>query len=88
MRVGLVPDVPQDLVARGLQHRVQRDGELAGAEVGAEVPADLTNRVDDVLADLLRDLDQLRLAQLVQVRRTIDAIEQPWLGPLAHEVRV
>ena len=57
VRVGLVADVPEDLVARRVQQRVQRDRELARAEVGAEVAADLADRVDDVLADLLRDLD-------------------------------
>ena len=59
VRVGLVADVPEDLVARRLEQAVQRDGELAGAEVGAEVAADLADRVDDQLAGLLRDLLQL-----------------------------
>ena len=60
VRVGLVADVPEDLVARRVQQRVQGDGELAGAEVGAEVAADLPDRVDDVLADLLGDLLRAR----------------------------
>ena len=63
VRVGLVADVPEDLVARRVEQRVQRDGELAGAEVGAEVPADLADRVDDVLADLLGDLGELVLVE-------------------------
>ena len=75
MRVGLVADVPEDLVARRVQQRVQRDGQLAGAEVGAEVPADLPDRVDDVLADLLGDLRELVLAEAVQVLRAVDAVE-------------
>ena len=33
MRVGLVPDVPHDAVARRVEDVVQRDGELDGAEV-------------------------------------------------------
>ena len=37
VRVGLVADVPEDLVARRVEQAVQRDGELAGPEVGAEV---------------------------------------------------
>ena len=76
VRVGLVADVPEDLVARGVEQRVQRDGQLAGAEVRAEVPADLTDRVDDVLADLLSDLRQLFLAEGVQVLRALDAVEE------------
>ncbi len=56
VRIGLVADVPEDLVARGVEQRVQRDRDLAGAEVGAEMAADLADGVDDVLAHLLRDL--------------------------------
>ena len=75
VRVGLVADVPEELVARGVEQRVQRDRELAGAEVGAEVAADLTDRVDDVLADLLGDLLQLLVAEPVEVLRAVDAVE-------------
>ncbi len=63
--VRLVTDVPQDLVARGVEQRVQRDRELARPEVGAEVPPDLPHRVDDVLAHLLREALQLLLGELV-----------------------
>ncbi len=92
VRVGLVADVPEDLVARGVEQRVQCDRELAGAEVGAEVAADLAHRVDDVLADLLGQLAELVLGQPVQVARDVDGAEQPlggiWLGWRAHELRV
>ncbi len=63
VRIGLVADVPQDLVLRRVEQRMQGDGELAGAEVRAEVPADLTDGVDDVLAHLLRELRQLLLGR-------------------------
>ena len=76
MRVGLVADVPQHLVARGVEQRVDGDRDLAGAEVGAEVPADLAHRVDQQLADLLRDLLQLVLGEAVQVLRAVDAVEE------------
>ena len=61
---------------------MQRDGDLAGAEVGAEVPADLPDRVDEQLAHLLGDLRQLVLAEAVQVLRAVDAVEE------GHEVRL
>ena len=76
MRVGLVADVPEDLVARGVEQRVQRDRDLARAEVGAEVAADLADRVDQQLADLLRDLLQLLLGEAVEVLRAVDAVEE------------
>ena len=68
VRVGLVADVPEDLVARRVEQAVERDRQLAGAEVGAEVAADLADRVDDQLADLLGDLLELLVARLAAGR--------------------
>ena len=82
VRVGLVADVPEHLVARGVEQRVDRDGDLAGAEVRAEVAADLADRVDDQLADLLRHLLQLGVGEPVQVLRLVDLVEE------AHVCRV
>ncbi len=76
VRVGLVADVPEHLVARRVEQAVQRHGQLAGAEVGAEVAADLADRVDDVGAHLLRDLLQLLVVEAVQVGGTVDPVEQ------------
>jgi hypothetical protein len=85
VRVRLVPDVPQDLVARRVEQAVHGDGDLAGAQVGAEVPTDLPHGVDQQLADLLRDLLQLFLGQPVQVLRAVDVVEESLGG---HEERV
>ena len=82
VRVGLVADVPEDLVARRVEQAVERDRELAGAEVRAEVAADLADRVDDQLADLLRDLLQLLVGELLQVARAVDLRQE------GHDVRV
>ena len=54
---------------------MQRDGQLAGAEVRAEVAADLADGVDDVLAHLLGDLDELVVGEVVEVLRAVDAVE-------------
>ena len=69
-------DVPDDLVARRIEHGVDRDRELAGAEVGGEVSSDLPDGFDDLLADLLRELLQLIVAQFVEVFGQGDSIEQ------------
>ena len=53
--VGLVADIPEDLVLRGIQDRVERDGDLHRAQVRAEVATDLADGVDDVFAHLLRE---------------------------------
>jgi hypothetical protein len=75
VRVGLVADVPEDLVPRGVHERVQGDGELGGAEVRAEMAADLPHRVDDVLADLLGHEHELLVGERVEVLRAVDAVE-------------
>ena len=82
VRIRLVADVPEDLVARRVHQRVEGDRDLAGAEVRAEVPADLAHRVDEELAHLLCDLDELVVREGVQVLRAVDAVEK------AHEVRL
>ena len=76
VRVGLVADVPEDLVARRVEQCVQHRGQLARAEVGAEVAADLADRVDDQLADLLGDLGELLVVSVRQVARAVDRVEQ------------
>ena len=55
---------------------MQRDRDLAGAEVGAEVAADLADRVDDVLAHLLRDLLQLLVGERVEVLGAVDRFQE------------
>ena len=80
VRIGLMPDVPEDLVRRRVEQAVQGDGQLAGPEVGAEVAADLTDRVDDQLAHLLRDPLELVIGQLPQVGGRADRLKQPPLG--------
>ena len=83
VRVGLVAHVPEHLVARGVEQRVDRHGDLARAEVRAEVAADLADRVDDQLADLLRDLRELLVVEALQVGRAVDFVEE-----VGHVVRV
>jgi hypothetical protein len=67
--VGLMADVPEDLVPWGVEQAVQRDRQLTGAEVGAEVAADLADHVDDQLARLLRDPLELPVGEVLQVGR-------------------
>ena len=80
MGIGLVADVPEDLVRGRVQQAVEGDRQLAGAEVGPEVAADLADRVDDQLAHLLCDLLELLVRELLQVGRGVDRVEQPLLG--------
>ena len=77
MRVGLVADVPEDLVPRGVEQAVEGDRQLTGAEVGAEVAADLADRVDDQLARLLRNLLEGLVGETPQIGRGVDRVKQP-----------
>ena len=70
--VGLVAGVPQDRVRRRVEHPVQRQRQLDGAEVGAEVAAALGDRVDDEVADLARQVVELLVRQPAQVGRLVD----------------
>ena len=74
VRVGLMADVPQDLVPGRVEDRVERHRDLARAEIGAEMAADLTDGVDDVLAHLLRDLLQLLVGEVVEVLGLVDSL--------------
>ena len=75
VRVGLVANVPEDLVARRVEHRVQRDRDLACPEVRAEVSPDLTDRVDDVLTQLLRDRLEIFVAEPAEILGLVDGVE-------------
>ena len=75
--VGLVAGVPQEDVARRVEHPVQGERELDGAEVGAEVAvAGALDGVDDELAELLGQLVQLRSGERPEVGRTGDRVEE------------
>src|SRR5262249_18003684 len=76
VRIRLVPYVPEDLVARGVEEAVERHRQLAGAEVGAEVTADLADHVDDLLPDLLGDPLQLRVGKAGEIAGRADRVEQ------------
>src|SRR6202167_365847 len=80
--IGLMTYVPEDLVVRRIKQRVQRDGQLARAEVGAEVTANLPHRIDDVLAHLLGELCEFLLRERLAVIGAFYAVED------GHEVRV
>ena len=74
--VALVAHIPHDAVARGVEHVVQRDRQLDGAEVGGKVAARAGHAVDDEGPQFIRKVRQLRDAELAQRMRRIDGFEQ------------
>ena len=69
VHVGLVAGVPDQRVARGVEHAVERDRELDDAEVRAQVPAGARDARDQLTADLGGQRGELRGVEKPQVGR-------------------
>ncbi len=79
--VRLMAHVEDEFVLGRVEDAVQRDGQLHHAEVRPEMAADavrvrLAHHVDQLLADLLRELRQVALGQRLQVGGRLDFVEQ------------
>jgi hypothetical protein len=66
--VRLVPDVPQQPVARGVEDPVQRQGQFHDAEVGPQMASRGRDMADQEVADLPSQPDQLWMAQTVPIQ--------------------
>ncbi len=75
VRIRLVADIPDQQILGRVEGDMQREGQLDGAEVGGEVPTAQRHRLDDLLADLLRELIQLGRRESTQLRRLVNAIQ-------------
>ncbi len=82
VRVALVAHVPDDLVPGGIQHVVQRQGQLNHPEVGRKVAPGLGGGLDDPVADLVGQRAQLAHRQALHIRRRFDLFK-----PLRHRYR-
>ena len=76
VRIGLVADVPDQPVARRVEHVVQRHRELDHAQPGAEMAAGDRDGRDRLLAQLVGELAQLVGLQPTDVGRYVDGIEK------------
>ena len=74
MRVGLVADVPDQPVIRGVEDVMQGHGQLDHPEASAEMPARLPDRIQQVLTQLVGQGFQLGFAQTAQLVRRIGAV--------------
>ncbi|VTQ58091.1 Uncharacterised protein [Stenotrophomonas maltophilia] len=85
--VGLVTDVPDQLVLRGLVQVVQGHGEFDHAQTGGEVAAALAHRLDEVGTQFVGDRPQFGFVERAQVIRCLDAREAGIAGRVDHHVR-
>ena len=74
VRVGLMAHIPHQPIFGRIEDIMQRDGEFHGAEVGGEMAAGPGDRVDQKLAQLVRQRRQTRFWQLAQIQRSIDCL--------------
>ncbi len=84
VRIGLVADVPDQLVVRRIEDVMQRHRQLDHAQAGAEMAAGLGDGVDHLVAQLVGELPELLGRQIFQVRRNMDPVEQRRRGGLGH----
>ena len=77
-----MPGVEHDRVARGLEHAVQRHGELDHAEVRPEVAAGAADRLDQEGPDLLGQGRQLVGGEPAERGGARDALQQAHVRPL------
>ena len=81
MHVGLMTDVPQQGLSRRIEDPMQGDGELDRPEIRTKVPAGAGDRLNEDVADLLRQHRQLVGRQRPQVPRRTNAIQHTSHAP-------
>ncbi len=80
MWVTLVAHIPDDLIARRIEHRVQRHGQLDHAKPRAQMPARHRDRRNRLRAQLIGDALQLAIRQRFEVRRRGHTVNVGVLG--------
>ncbi len=80
VRVGLVADVPDQPVARRVEHPVQRHRQLDDAEARAQMAARHRDGLDGLEAQLVGDLAQLRFRVRAQILGCLDGVEERGLA--------
>ncbi len=76
VRIGLVAHIPHQTVVRGIEHMVQRHGQLHRAQVGAQVPPRLGNTVNHEGTQLRGQHLELAAREAAQLGRVVHTREQ------------
>src|SRR5262245_22502697 len=71
--------VPDERIARRVEHVMERDGQLNRAEAGCKVTATRGHRADQERAQLIRESRKHGIRKLAQIPWTADSLEQ-WPG--------
>ncbi len=73
--VRLMPDVPDDLIGRRIENAMHGESQLDGAQARTQVTALLADDGDDLLADFIRKLLELRQRKRFQIARAVDGVQ-------------
>ncbi len=84
VRIGLVADVPDQTVARGIEDVMDRRGQLDDAEAGAEMSAGDRDGIDGFLAQFVGDLPHLLHLEPAQIVRGADRVEKRRFTECGH----
>ena len=83
VRIGLMADIPDQPVLRGIEDIVDRGGQLDDAETRAEVAAGHRHGVDGLLPQFIGDLPDLLDLQLAKIGGRADRIEKRRFAEIA-----
>src|SRR6478752_7619641 len=75
VRVGLVADIPDEDVVRGIEGDVEREGQLNGPQIRSKVSAAERHRFDDLLAHLLRQQGEVFGRKRLELRGLVNGVE-------------
>ena len=84
VRIGLMADVPDQAVARGVEDVMQGGGQFDDAEAGAEMAAGDRDRIDGFLTQLVGDLPDLFHLEPAQIVRGADGVEKRRFTEFGH----
>lgn len=76
VRIRLMSDVPDQPVPRGVENRMQRDGQFDHAEARAEMPSGYRDRADRLGAEFIRNLTELVVRQFSQVIGSRECVQK------------
>src|SRR5438045_2107129 len=83
VRVGLMADIPDDLVGRRIEHVVQRDGEFDDTEPRTQMAAGNRHDIDGFLPQLIGEAAQIFSWNSPQIPRFPDLVEKRRFGHYA-----
>ena len=86
VRIALVTNIPDQLVARGVEDCVDRHSQFHNPKTRAQMPAGDRNRADGFGAQFMGKLGQLAVRKGFQIGRDMHPIEQRCIGTVRHDV--